>query len=86
LLRRIKQSNGLVQVIVITASEQMEDLIGALEAGAHDFLLKPLERQDLEDALENALARLDRWKRTLMALFHNKQKAREGGQESPGGH
>jgi len=45
LLRRIKRSNGIVQVIVITASEQIEDLISALEAGANDFLLKPLDIQ-----------------------------------------
>jgi CheY-like chemotaxis protein len=73
-LRRIKQANGIVQVIVITASEQMEDLVRALEAGANDFLLKPLNKQALEDALENALSRIQRWKDTLMEMFHWKKE------------
>jgi len=77
LLRRIKRSNGIVQVIVITASEEMEDLLKALEAGANDFLLKPLDKQALDRALENALARISRWKSTLMELFQRKKDARQ---------
>lgn len=79
LLRRIKKASGLVQVIVITASEQMEDLISALEDGANDFLLKPLDKQALEDVLEDTLARLRRWKDTLMELFQRKKEARNKG-------
>ena len=77
LLRRIKRSNGIVQVIVITASEEMEDLLKALAAGANDFLLKPLDKQALDRALENALARISRWKSTLMELFQRKKEARQ---------
>ena len=80
LLRRIKRSNGIVQVIVITASDRMEDLISALEAGGNDFLLKPLDKQALEDALENAQARIHRWKHTLMDLFQRKKGAINRGQ------
>jgi CheY-like chemotaxis protein len=76
MLRRIKRHNGIVQVIVVTASEETGDLMGALEAGANDFLLKPLTRQALENALENALARISRWKLTLLELFHRKKEAR----------
>jgi CheY-like chemotaxis protein len=74
LLRLIKRANGIVQVIVITASEEMEDLLKALEAGANDFLLKPLDKKTLEGALENAQARISRWKSTLMELFHRKKE------------
>jgi DNA-binding response OmpR family regulator len=73
MLRRIKKANGIAQVIVITASEEMEDIIRALEAGANDFLLKPLDKKALDDALENALSRIDRWKATLMELFQRKK-------------
>ena len=55
MLRRVKRHNGIVQVMVVTASEEAEDLLRALEAGANDFLLKPLDKRSLEDALENAL-------------------------------
>ena len=73
MLRRVKRHNGIVQVMVVTASEAAEDLLRALEAGANDFLLKPLDKRSLEDALENALARINRWKSTLMELFQRKR-------------
>jgi CheY-like chemotaxis protein len=76
MLRRVKRTNGIAQVIVITASEEMEDLLRVLEAGANDFLLKPLDKQALDDALENALSRINRWKATLMELFQRKKGAR----------
>lgn len=79
LLRRIKQANGIVQVIVITASERMEDLVSALEAGANDFLLKPLDKQALEDVLESALARIQRWKGTFMQLLQRKKEVKNTG-------
>jgi len=73
LLRRVKRANGIAQVIVFTASEEIEDLLRALEAGANDFLLKPLDRRALIEALDNALTRINRWKATLMELFQRKK-------------
>jgi CheY-like chemotaxis protein len=77
MLRRVKRHNGIVQVMVVTASEEAEDLLRALEAGANDFLLKPLDKRSLEDALENALARINRWKCTLLELFQRKKRVHQ---------
>ncbi len=87
MLRHIKHSSGFVQVIVMTASEKTEDLISALKAGANDFLLKPLEKQPLEDALENALSRIHRWKCLLVELFTRKRgkKGHAAGEVRPTG-
>ena len=77
MLRRVKRHNGIVQVMVITASGETDDLLKALEARANDFLLKPLDKRSLEDALENALARITRWKSTLLELFQRKKRVHQ---------
>ncbi len=50
-----------------------------MEAGANDFLLKPLDKRSLEDALGNALARITRWKSTLLELFQENKVHQEVG-------
>jgi CheY-like chemotaxis protein len=74
MLRLVKRHNGIVQAIIITASDNTDDLLWALEAGANDFLLKPINKAALEDALANALSRINRWKDTLVELFQRKKK------------
>ncbi len=69
LLRKIKRTHPLIQVIIVTASDDIDNLISALEAGANDFLLKPLKRKEIEKALENTMEKLDRWKKTMKELF-----------------
>lgn len=73
LLKEIKRSRGIIQVILITASEDIEHLLAALEAGASDFLLKPIDREKIEDALEIALTKIIRWKTTMRELFQKKK-------------
>ena len=69
LLRKIKRTHPLIQVIIVTASDDIDNLISAFEAGANDFLLKPLKRKEIEIALENTMEKLDRWKKTMKELF-----------------
>ncbi len=76
LLRRIKKRHGAVQVIMATASEELADLTDALEAGANDFLVKPLQKENIEVALRNTLAKINRWKKTMKSLY---EKNRAGG-------
>jgi len=73
-LREVRRRRGIVQVIIVTASNRIDDLINAFEAGATDFLLKPLKKEEIEEALENILAKINRWKTTMKALFHKKKE------------
>ncbi len=73
-LREVRKTRGIVQVIIVTASNRIDDLISAFEAGATDFLLKPLKKEDIEEALENILVKINRWKITMKALFHRKKE------------
>lgn len=73
LLKRIKRTRPVIQVIMATSSEEVQHLLTAFAEGANDFLLKPLKRRDVEEALENSLAKIERWKATLRKLFTTKR-------------
>ena len=50
LLRRIRDGSG-ADVIVITAYESMESAVGAMKAGAYDYLVKPLDLKAIDHLL-----------------------------------
>jgi two-component system response regulator AtoC len=54
LCRRIVADHPEVPVIIITGFGTMENAIAAMEAGAHDLLVKPFELDALELSLERA--------------------------------
>jgi DNA-binding NarL/FixJ family response regulator len=45
--RRIKEVLPYVKIVMLTASEEDKDLFEAIKAGAHGYLLKKIEPQDL---------------------------------------
>lgn len=73
LLHKIKANyNNRVQVIVITVSDDLNDLVDALDGGASDFLLKPLKKEVVIEVLEHTVLRIERWNQSLNKLI-NKQ-------------
>ncbi len=54
-LRRVKRMRPLCEVVMITASMELENARAAIRLGAHDYLLKPFDRTDLMAAVERAL-------------------------------
>ena len=52
LLRKIKTSNGEIQVIMITAFQDMETTIMAMKLGAFEYIHKPIDINELESTLE----------------------------------
>ena len=73
LLHKIKAKyNNRLQVIVITVSDDLDDLVDALDGGASDFLLKPLKKEVLIEVLQHTVLRIDRWNQSLNMLI-NKQ-------------
>src|SRR5438093_4462658 len=53
-LRRVRQLDSLVQVIVITAFGDVQSAVDAMKLGACDFLRKPYEMEDIVMAVESA--------------------------------
>jgi len=53
-LRRVRQLDPLIQVIVITAFGDVQSAVEAMKLGACDFLRKPYEMEDIVMAVESA--------------------------------
>jgi DNA-binding NtrC family response regulator len=56
LLARIKQSAPSIDVVLMTAYDDMPTVVRAMREGAFDFLVKPLQLDELQAVLDRALA------------------------------
>jgi diguanylate cyclase (GGDEF)-like protein len=59
ILRTVKEANELVEVILLTGElpDKARPAVSALQAGAYDYLIKPVKLQELKTAIRKALAR-----------------------------
>ncbi|MGD0773252.1 MAG: response regulator [Candidatus Solibacter sp.] len=57
-----------VYILILTAKTQSEDLVAAMEAGADDYVTKPLKSQELRIRLAAACRILDLEDRLALAL------------------
>lgn len=60
-LRFAKQRNAWTQVIFMTGHSTWNAIGEALESGASDYLVKPVDHQELVDLVRQAYARFARW-------------------------
>jgi DNA-binding NtrC family response regulator len=65
LLRCAKRRNACAQVLFVTGHSTLDALTNALELGATDYLLKPLDQTELLWLIEDAERRLCRWREAL---------------------
>jgi two-component system nitrogen regulation response regulator NtrX len=75
LLQRAKKQKPCTQVILLTGSTDSDSLLDALEMGANDYLVKPVDLQMLEQLVSEALQRLSRWKQALRETWAKKRIA-----------
>jgi len=61
-LEAAKSVNGLVQVVMMSAYSTVDRVIAALERGAADYLMKPLDLNELKEVLKEQVKRLSRWR------------------------
>lgn len=55
-LRRIRRDDENAKVIMISAIDQREPLMEALKLGAIDYIVKPFEKERVEEAMQRARA------------------------------
>lgn len=73
LLKRIKQYNGMIQVIMITGFVTLENILTCLRYGADECYLKPLSDLGvLKRAVDEALAKLRRWQDLMLEISRNR--------------
>lgn len=65
LLRRAKARNAWTQVIFMTGHSTWRRVSEAMGSGASDYLLKPVDRAELEKVVEESMVRIQRWQYAL---------------------
>ena len=75
LLQRAKKQKPCTQVILLTGSTDSDSLLDALDMGANDYLVKPVDLQMLEQLVSEGLQRLSRWKQALRETWAKKRIA-----------
>jgi DNA-binding NtrC family response regulator len=69
LLKAIKTKyQNRVQVIMMTGADEIDNLKQAFVDGATDFVVKPLGRDDIEEALTLTLRKIKRWEKAFQKI------------------
>lgn len=75
LLKRMKAEHPLLQFIMLTAYSSIDKIQDCLQAGASDYLIKPVEDMEvLENIIKEADRRIKRWKRNFIATMKKKPR------------
>jgi len=85
-IRAIRASRGDLPILMITSYSSLESAIGALRAGAVDYIVKPFDNDELLHAIRRALdeRRIRRENAALKRSLRNAYAARPILGESPG--
>jgi two-component system response regulator YesN len=75
LLRCAKRRNACTQVLFFTGNSSQDALLSALELGAVDYLLKPVDQQNLVDLITQAHHRQQRWWQALAETWQRRKEA-----------
>lgn len=74
LLQRIKEYNGMIQVIMVTGYVTLDNILTCLRLGADDCFLKPLSDLDnLRDSVNEAITKLKKWKSLMASMTRSRQ-------------
>lgn len=71
LLSRLHESSPLIKAVIISAYGDMDNIRSAMNKGAFDFLLKPVDFKDLELTMDKTLEHVRQVKSTLKAIREN---------------
>lgn len=69
-----KARNAFTQVLFLTGHSTQRTLLEALENGATDYLLKPVDRELLVELVRQAVQRVARWRQALGATWRQRRR------------
>lgn len=76
LLEDLRKRDPLIQVVIMTGGVSMSRTLSALEHGAADFILKPINVEELIMIVRLCTAKLERWRGILRASAHQQSAAK----------
>jgi YesN/AraC family two-component response regulator len=83
IVRAAKRRNVHTQVLMLTGHSTVSAVLDAMDLGATDYILKPLDRDEFITVLTETIHRLERWRRVLgdtcAASSHGGKKAQLAG-------
>lgn len=65
ILRSTKRQNAWTQVVFLTGASTWERIAEAIEQGASDYLLKPINQEELISVVSSLAERILRWRAAL---------------------
>jgi class 3 adenylate cyclase/AmiR/NasT family two-component response regulator len=71
LLTKLNEVSPLVKAVIVSAYGDMDNIRTAMNRGAFDFILKPVNFEDLELTIEKTLQHVNQLKQTLEAIKEN---------------
>ncbi|MDB5019458.1 MAG: guanylate cyclase [Pedobacter sp.] len=71
LLSRLPEVNPVIKAIVVSAYGDMQNIRTAMNRGAFDFVLKPVDFKDLELTIEKAIVHVKQLQDTIKAIKEN---------------
>lgn len=82
LLRCAKGRNAWTQVLMMTGHSTQTALLEAMELGASDYLVKPLDHAEFTEILQQTIHRQQRWRASLAATWKAQRKLQTTSAES----
>ena len=70
MLRYAKQMNAWTQVVFMTGHSKWGHITEAVENGASDYLLKPIDRAELTTLIRQTCDRCTRWQTAVYGAIH----------------
>ena len=77
-LKEIKTVSPLVEVIMLTGHATIELAIDAMKLGAHDFLMKPVEIEELALKIQEAAEKKQQQEEKIQKAYREETLAKYG--------
>jgi adenylate cyclase len=71
LLSRLPEANPMVKAVVVSAYGDMQNIRTAMNRGAFDFIMKPVDFDDLDLTMEKTISHVRQLRETLKAIKEN---------------
>lgn len=71
LLSRLPEANAMLKAVVVSAYGDMQNIRTAMNRGAFDFVVKPVDFEDLDLTMEKTISHVKEMQETLRAIKEN---------------
>ncbi|MEO2047364.1 MAG: response regulator [Pirellulales bacterium] len=74
MLECARNRNASTQAMMLTGHSTQDALLEAIEHGAIDYLVKPIDQEELTELVRQAIDRSKRWKLAILSTWKNRSQ------------